>query len=133
MNITIKDIGRLNSFFSVYYFRYFGGWVAPNIYYLGASNIIILKKGSTHIRLGGISGIYYPLDFVNSQLESFPFNKSSVISCYHQKQIDVLKLSMLDQNSKLDVIISHDWPSAVVKHGDVEGLLKNKRNFEKEV
>ncbi len=24
---------------------YFGGWVAPNIYYLGSSNVIILKKG----------------------------------------------------------------------------------------
>ncbi|EGR27941.1 pyridine nucleotide-disulfide oxidoreductase family protein, putative [Ichthyophthirius multifiliis] len=35
---------------------YFGGWVAPNIYYMGQSNIIILKKGQNQIRLGGISG-----------------------------------------------------------------------------
>lgn len=80
-----QDAVRFICFSSAFCFRYFGGWVAPNIYYLGASNVIVLKKGSTQIRLGGISGICYPLDFVNSQLEKFPFNKTSVISCYHQK------------------------------------------------
>lgn len=80
-----RDAVRFIFSSSAFCFRYFGGWVAPNIFYLGASNVIVLKKGSTQIRLGGISGIGYPLDFVNSQLEKFPFNKTSVISCYHQK------------------------------------------------
>lgn len=42
---------------------YFGGWVAPKIYYLGASGIINIKKGDYTVRLGGISGIFDAKDF----------------------------------------------------------------------
>lgn len=34
--------------------RYYGGWAAPNIYFLGFAGVI--KFGS--IRIGGLSGIY---------------------------------------------------------------------------
>ena len=40
------------SFF--HYFRGFGGWVAPNIYYLGHSGVVCYGG----LRIGGISGIY---------------------------------------------------------------------------
>jgi lariat debranching enzyme len=42
----------------IYFLRYFGGWVAPNIYFLGYSGCIKIKKGDTVFRVGGISGIY---------------------------------------------------------------------------
>ena len=43
--------------------RFFGGWAAPNIYFLGTSNIIRVKKGKHTIRIGGVSGIYKFFDF----------------------------------------------------------------------
>ena len=53
---------------------YFGGWVAKNIYYMGSSSVLQLKKGNNKIRLGGISGIYKYYDFTNSKLEKYPLN-----------------------------------------------------------
>ena len=37
-----------------FYFRYYGGWAAPNIYFLGVAGVV--KFGN--IRIGGLSGIY---------------------------------------------------------------------------
>jgi lariat debranching enzyme len=42
---------------------YFGGWVAKNIYYLGQAGSITVSKGSTKIRISGMSGIYNHRDF----------------------------------------------------------------------
>ena len=36
---------------------YYGGWVAPNIYYLGASGVINISKNGHTLRIAGISGI----------------------------------------------------------------------------
>lgn len=49
-------------------FRYFGGWVAKNIYFLGASGVINIKKGIHQIRVGGISGIFFEKDFFTKSL-----------------------------------------------------------------
>lgn len=35
-------------------FRYYGGWAAPNIYFLGAAGVV--RFGN--IRIAGLSGIY---------------------------------------------------------------------------
>ena len=49
----------------LYFFklRKFGGWVAPNIYYMGSSNVINIKKNDKIYKLGGISGIFKLYDF----------------------------------------------------------------------
>ena len=44
-------------------FRFFGGWVAENIYYMGNSNVINVKKGNSNLRIGAISGIYKDFDY----------------------------------------------------------------------
>lgn len=64
---------------------YFGGWVAPNIYYLGNSNIINIKKGNISLRLGGISGIFKVYDFNNPKYEALPFTKEALHNAYHTK------------------------------------------------
>jgi|LakMenEpi03Aug12_release.lakeMendotaPanAssembly.Ray.scaffolds.fasta_scaffold332443_2 lariat debranching enzyme len=42
---------------------YFGGWVAPKIYYLGQAGSIYICKGDLKVRVTGLSGIYNDHDF----------------------------------------------------------------------
>jgi lariat debranching enzyme len=42
---------------------YFGGWVAPKIYYLGQAGSIYIRKGDLKVRVTGLSGIYNDHDF----------------------------------------------------------------------
>lgn len=55
------------------FLRYFGGWVAPNIYYLGSAGVVTVRKGDFNIRIGGVSGIFKIGSFNNSKLENYPF------------------------------------------------------------
>ena len=43
---------------------YYGGWVAPNIYYLGNSGVIdLVSENGETLTLGGVSGIEYFNDY----------------------------------------------------------------------
>ncbi|CAD8153894.1 unnamed protein product [Paramecium pentaurelia] len=110
---------------------YFGGWVAPNIYYLGDSNIIQIKKGNTTFKLGGTSGIFKIFDFNNPKLESFPFKSEQLRSVYHTKQVDLFKLSLYE--GEVNMFLSHDWPQQIHQHGSTKELLKKKQNFEADI
>lgn len=44
--------------------RYYGGWVAKNIYFLGYSGVIWFGG----LRIAGLSGIYYHLDVHKSNI-----------------------------------------------------------------
>jgi lariat debranching enzyme len=67
---------------------YFGGWVAPKIYYLGQAGSIYICKGEHKIRVTGLSGIYNDNDFkYQLRTERIPLMGKSKISCYHIKQI----------------------------------------------
>lgn len=51
--------------------RYHGGWLAPNIYYLGHAGSVMVNG----IRISGASGIYKSHDFHKGQLQLFhPLN-----------------------------------------------------------
>ncbi|SPQ20480.1 dd181337-cbd2-47f4-bd96-237bfbfa9e51 [Thermothielavioides terrestris] len=105
---------------------YYGGWVAPNIYYMGAANVLRLGP----LRIAGMSGIWKGFDYRKHHHERLPFNADDVKSFYHVREIDVRKLLQL--RTQVDIGISHDWPRAIEKHGNQRRLFKMKPDFERE-
>jgi lariat debranching enzyme len=105
---------------------YYGGWVAPNIYYMGAANVLRLGP----LRIAGMSGIWKGFDYKKPHHERLPFNADDVKSFYHVREIDVRKLLQL--RTQVDIGISHDWPRAIEKHGNQRSLFKKKPDFERE-
>jgi len=122
---------------------YYGGWVAPNIYYLGAAGVVNYKG----LRIAGVSGIYKHFDYQKGRYEFPPYDRSSLRSVYHVRNIEVARLKCLSnknvsavtQNENApeeqiaDVMISHDWPRGIEQHGNVNNLLRKKQYFRQEV
>jgi lariat debranching enzyme len=105
---------------------YYGGWVAPNIYFLGAANT--LRFGP--LRISGMSGIWKGYDYRKPHFERLPMNGSDIQSIYHVRELDVRKL--LQIRSQVDIGLSHDWPRAIEKHGNFRRLFNQKRGFEED-
>ncbi|KAL5714809.1 lariat debranching enzyme [Ranunculus cassubicifolius] len=106
---------------------YYGGWAAPNIYFLGFAGVI--KFGN--IRIGGLSGIYNQRHYHLGHYERSPYNESDIRSVYHVRDYDVNKL--LQVKEPIDIFISHDWPIGITDYGDWRGLIRFKPYFEKEI
>ncbi|KAH2435195.1 hypothetical protein KXW35_005072 [Aspergillus fumigatus] len=102
---------------------YYGGWVAPNIYYLGAANVI--RCGP--LRIAGLSGIWKGYDYRKPHFERLPYNNDDVQSIYHVRELDVRKL--LQIRTQVDLGLSHDWPNRVELCGDHETLFAKKHGF----
>ncbi|KAM9601040.1 lariat debranching enzyme isoform 2-T2 [Trichechus inunguis] len=66
----------------------YGGWVAPNIYYLGLAGVVKYRG----LRIGGISGIFKSHDYRKGHFECPPYNSSTIRSIYHVRNIEVYKL-----------------------------------------
>lgn len=105
---------------------YYGGWVAPSIYYLGAANVLRLGP----LRIAGMSGIWKGHDYRKPHHERLPFNGDDIKSFYHVRELDVRKL--LQIRTQVDVGISHDWPRAIERHGDEKALWRMKPDFKRE-
>lgn len=106
----------------------YGGWVAPNIYYLG-------EFGSVHYKglsICGWSGIYNPHTYMNKSfnVERLPFDSNSIRSVYHQKLSNFLKMYL---QRDMDIVLSHDWPVGIEKFGDKDRLLKQKPFFTQDI
>ncbi|EEP79802.1 hypothetical protein UREG_04648 [Uncinocarpus reesii 1704] len=102
---------------------YHGGWVAPNIYYLGAANII--RCGP--LRIAGVSGIWKGYDYRRQHFERLPYDDDALRSAYHVREIDVRKL--LQVRTQVDIGISHDWPQGIEWGGNVDELFRRKPHF----
>lgn len=102
---------------------HYGGWLAPNIYYLGAANVI--RYGP--LRIAGLSGIYHRGDYNTSHHECLPYDRDEIRSIYHVRRCDVSKL--LGVRSAVDIGLSHDWPRRVEYHGDCEKLFAERPHF----
>ncbi|KAJ7198801.1 lariat debranching enzyme, C-terminal domain-containing protein [Mycena pura] len=99
---------------------YHGGWLAPNIYYLGEAGCVRVNG----IRIAGASGIFKSHDFPRGHYEKMPYDRSTIRSIYHIREYAVRKLSLLSPHPQ--VFLSHDWPQFITGHGDLQSLLKRK-------
>ncbi|KAG0547810.1 hypothetical protein BDA96_01G112100 [Sorghum bicolor] len=106
---------------------YYGGWAAPNIYFLGFAGVV--KFGN--IRIGGLSGIYNKYRYHLGHYERPPYNEDTIRSVYHVRHYDVLKLMHLKE--PLDIFLSHDWPLGITEYGNWQKLISVKKHFEEEV
>lgn len=105
---------------------YYGGWVAHNIYYLGAANVI--RCGP--LRICGMSGIWKGYDFRKPHFERLPYNRDDLWSIYHTRELDVRKL--LQIRTQVDVGLSHDWPRKIEYSGDFTELFRKKKGFQQD-
>ena len=103
---------------------YYGGWVAPNIYYLGAANVVSFGG----LRIAGMSGIWKGYNYNKPHFERLPYSEDEIKSLYHVREIDIRKLLLL--RTPVDVGVSHDWPRGIEWQGDWKTLFKKKDLFE---
>lgn len=103
---------------------YYGGWVARNIFYLGAANVI--RFGD--LRIAGLSGIWKGYNYNKPHFERLPYSVDEIKSLYHVREIDARKLLLL--RTQVDIGISHDWPRGVEWQGDWKALFRKKDLFE---
>lgn len=101
----------------------YGGWVAPNIYYLGYAGVVSVNG----IRIAGISGIYKGHDFLRGHHEFPPYSEKTIRSVYHVRQLEVFRLKQL--SGKVDIFMSHDWPRGIQEYGNKAQLLRFKPHF----
>ncbi|XP_071792236.1 lariat debranching enzyme A-like [Asterias amurensis] len=105
----------------------YGGWMAPNIYYMGYASIV--NYGG--VRIGGVSGIFKQRDFRKGHFEIPPYSQDTVRSVYHTRGLEVFRLKQITQ--PIDIMMSHDWPRGIYHHGNTEQLLRAKTFFRDEV
>ncbi|KAG8898672.1 hypothetical protein FRC01_010818, partial [Tulasnella sp. 417] len=101
---------------------YHGGFLAPNMYYLGAAGVVQFNG----IRVAGLSGIYQYHDYKLGHYERLPYDRNSIKSVYHVRQYDVQRVLQL---SPVDICLSHDWPQSIEQHGDYDDLMQRKPHF----
>lgn len=109
----------------------FGGWVAPNIYYLGEFGSVWFRG----LKITGLSGIYNRDSFERALTRSapeytLPYNRETLATIYHVKPKNYLKLLL---SGKSDIVLTHDWPHRVWEGGDVGQLLRHKPFFKRDI
>lgn len=97
-----------------------GGWVAPDIYYMGYANVINFAG----LRIAGLSGIYKSNDYYRGHHEIPPYNPSTAHSAYHVRNLEIFRLSQIKQ--PIDIFLSHDWPLGIYNQANCDQLLRFK-------
>ncbi|KAF2198597.1 DBR1-domain-containing protein [Delitschia confertaspora ATCC 74209] len=105
---------------------YYGGWVAPKIYYMGAANVVHLGP----LRIAGFSGIWKGYSYRKPHHERLPYSEDDIRNIYHVRELDIRKL--LQIRSQVDIGLSHDWPRGMEWKGNYEQLFRHKPYFVQE-
>jgi lariat debranching enzyme len=80
---------------------YYGGWAAPNIYFLGYSGVVNFAG----YRIGGVSGIYNAKDYRSGHFERPPFAMhNQVRTAFHTREYEIWKLSQTAE--PLDIMMT---------------------------
>jgi lariat debranching enzyme len=102
---------------------YYGGWVAPNIYYLGFGGVVWFGG----VRIAGLSGIYNPRHYRVGHYENPPYTDDALRSVYHVRETDVYRMAHVNVSAyPVDIFLSHDWPQGIQEYGDKARLLSRK-------
>ena len=108
--------------------NYYGGYVAENIYYLGRSGVINVKG----LRIGGVSGIFNKFDYFKGHFEKKEDDiKGDKKSIFHLREFEVAKMSHI--KNKIDIFMTHDWPTNIVNEKDMNQIFKIKPHFKNEM
>ncbi|KAK4048773.1 lariat debranching enzyme [Microbotryomycetes sp. JL201] len=113
-----------------------GGWLAPDIYFLGYAGCLLVDGW---LRIAGASGIWKQHDFTKGHFETVPYDNSTIRSVYHIRQYEVARLLqaslelLKNHGPRVDVFLSHDWPLGIEQHGDTAGLIREKPFFKQEI
>ncbi|KAJ0410903.1 hypothetical protein ATCC90586_004424 [Pythium insidiosum] len=107
---------------------HYGGWVAPNMLYLGAAGVVNVAG----VRIAGYSGIFDAQDYTKGHFERVPYTKKSLYSVFHTREMQIHQLAHLTPGS-VDIFMSHDWPRKIQDHGDLVALLAPRPDFEKSI
>lgn len=105
----------------------YGGWVAPNIYYMGRAGVVNFAG----IRIGGLSGIFKSRDYSQGVYECPPYTRDSMRTIYHIRNLEVFRLRQIKE--KIDIMLSHDWPKSIASYGNARRLLNQKVFLREEI
>jgi len=104
-----------------------GGWVCPNIYYLGHAGVVNFGG----IRIGGLSGIFKDHHYKLGHFERPPYSENDMRSAYHIREYDIFRLMQIRR--PVDIFLSHDWPTGIAHFGNKEQLFRMKPFLREEV
>lgn len=96
-----------------------GGWLAPNILYLGEAGVVNIGS----LRIAGLSGIYREQDYPRPALQP-PFYGKKLKEGYAVKSYSINNLMQV--SGSVDLFMTHDWPQHVGYKGDTDALLQRK-------
>lgn len=135
---TLHTVGGNHEAINYLWELYHGGYVAPNIYFLGYAGVVNFGG----LRIAGLSGIYKGHHFEMGHFEEPPYSESTMRSAYHVRSIEVHRLLRLQSSVSsphvkdihpIDIFLSHDWPSGIVNYGNIDELLKRKNFLRQEI
>ncbi|KAA6393705.1 MAG: putative Lariat debranching enzyme [Streblomastix strix] len=107
---------------------FYGGWLCPRVYFMGAAGAVVYRG----LRLVGLSGIYNHRSY---GLKFYPVSPYVTVDrkteAFHYKQNTVEMLKLLTPHA--DILISHDWPVNAANSGDTAALLRRKPHFRNDI